>query len=230
MKGADTIYEINVKGTKSIVISNSGATGTIGSITTETVEDITLYKFCINETPYTVDFVNNGKYIINTVDNNIFTGINDKPIVTNSTSNVIFYDNLYRGSKVILTASNVAIEVKDITENAKENSSNLKVYSCDMTGSCKQENGYVTDGNSYYSVSKDNVSSKIEDFKNSCEENIGKLNLEKKLCINGNNNEAVEFLTESENKNNYIIIDSNKYNIVTSIQNMFLISGFTRNY
>ncbi|KAG4095488.1 hypothetical protein H8356DRAFT_996875 [Neocallimastix lanati (nom. inval.)] len=228
LKGADTIYEINVKGTKSIVISNSGATGTIGSITTETVEDITLYKFCINETPYTVDFVNNGKYIINTVDNNIFTGINDKPIVTNSTSNVIFYDNLYRGSKVILTASNVAIEVKDITENAKENSSNLKVYSCDMTGSCKQENGYVTDGNSYYSVSKDNVSSKIEDFKNSCEENIGKLNLEKKLCINGNNNEAVEFLTESENKNNYIIIDSNKYNIVTSIQNMFLISGFTQ--
>ena len=230
MKGADSIYEINVSGTKSIVTSNSCTDGTIGSINTETVEDVISYEFCINETPYTVDFINNGVYIINTVADNVFTGINGKPIITNSTSNSIFYDNLYRGSKVILTASNVVIEVEDIVENTKENSSNLKVYSCDITGSCKQENGYVTDGNSYYSVSKDNPSSKIEEFKNSCEENIGKLNSEKKLCINGNNIEAIAFLTESENKNNYIIIDSNTYNIVTSIQNMFLISGFTRNY
>jgi len=222
LKGADTIYEINFNGSKSAITSENCTSETVGSIASETVNNATSNKFCLNTESKNVDFTNEGIYVIDTVANNVFTDSTNNSIIANSTSNVIFYDNFYRGNEILLTASNIVIEVGGITT---ENDTKLKVYSCEISGICNLEGGFVTNGSgNYYSISKDSQSNKIDQLGNSCNDNIGKLITEGKLCINDNDNEAVSFLTDSNDKKNYIINENNTYQFITSIQNIFLIT------
>ncbi|ORX96949.1 hypothetical protein LY90DRAFT_643126 [Neocallimastix californiae] len=227
LRGANTIYEINFNGTKSAITSENCTSGTIGSIASETVNNATSNKFCLNTESKNVDFTDEGIYVIDTVANNVFTDSTNNSIVTNSTSNVIFYDNFYRGNEILLTASNIVIEVGDITT---ENDTKLKVYSCEISGICSLEGGFVTNGSgNYYSISKDSQSKKIDQLKNSCNGNIGELITEGKLCINDNDNEAVAFLTNINEKKNYIVKgkegEISNLKFITSIPNMFLISS-----
>jgi len=232
LRGANTIYEINFNGTKSAITSENCTSGTIGSIASETVNNATSNKFCLNTESKNVDFTDEGIYVIDTVANNVFTDSTNNSIVTNSTSNVIFYDNFYRGNEILLTASNIVIEVGDITT---ENDTKLKVYSCEISGICSLEGGFVTNGSgNYYSISKDSQSKKIDQLKNSCNGNIGELITEGKLCINDNDNEAVAFLTNINEKKNYIVKgkegEISNLKFITSIPNMFLISSIEGNY
>ena len=214
LKGGNTVYEIN-KGTNGVTTIKDKDSCNVGDIAN-------LDQFCLNDSHDTVGFGSSHLYVIEVPSNNLFINTTEK-IVINTTEEAFYYDNLYRGNEVILTASNVKILESEIKDGDAEN---LKVYTCGIKGICKQEGGFVVNGENgtkYYSVSQSDKSSSVN-LTNKCENSIGKLITDGKLCINENDNEAVAFLTDSNDKRNYIIKNGNSFQFITAIQNIFLIS------
>jgi len=171
--------------------------------------------------------MNNGDiYSLSTSNISVFSNqINsDRSVIVRSTANAFYLDNYYPEKGVNLFISLKRTEdTSQVSVNG--NISNTQLCYCIEEGICTAREGYIKNGNNYYSISTTTASNKelsltdTDHFVNTCtstNSNGWKLLSYGKLCLGA---ESIPFLTAGSSY--YIGYESSSFFFIRAITNIF---------